>query len=107
MRSGIPLENLSQGYLLLNNRILLHFFQGKKLGEGAVGLVHLAEHQTSKEKVAMKKIDLEDCEEIMDLILLEIEVMRGINHPNLINFKQVNLFLMQPKIPLAGFYGRG
>ena len=74
-----------------------------------MGLVHLAEHRTTKEKVAMKKIDLEDCEEIMDLILLEIEVMRGINHPNLINFKQVNLFevLIQPKIPLAGFYGRG
>ena len=72
-----------------------------------MGLVHLAEHRTTKEKVAMKKIDLEDCEEIMDLILLEIEVMRGINHPNLINFKQVNLFLMQPKIPLEGFYGRG
>ena len=72
-----------------------------------MGLVHLAEHRTSKEKVAMKKIDLEDCEEIMDLILLEIEVMKGINHPNLINFKQVNLFLMQPKILLAGFYGRG
>ena len=72
-----------------------------------MGLVHLAEHRTSKEKVAMKKIDLEDCEEIMDLILLEIEVMRGINHPNLINFKQVKLFLMQPKTHLAGFYGRG
>ena len=72
-----------------------------------MGLVHLAEHRTTKEKVAMKKIDLEDCEEILDLILLEIEVMRGINHPNLINFKQVNLFLMQPKTHLAGFYGRG
>ena len=73
-----------------------------------MGLVHLAEHRTTKEKVAMKKIDLEDCEEIMDLILLEIEVMRGINHPNLINFKQVNLiFLLQPKTHLAGFYGRG
>ena len=72
-----------------------------------MGLVHLAEHRTTKEKVAMKKIDLEDCEEIMDLILLEIEVMRGINHPNLINFKQVKLFIMQPKTNLAGFYGRG
>ena len=54
-----------------------------------MGLVHLAEHRTSKDKVAMKKIDLEESQDILDLIIVEIEVMKGMNHPNLVNFKQV------------------
>ena len=54
-----------------------------------MGLVHLAEHRTSKDKVAMKQIDLEESQDILDLIIVEIEVMKGMNHPNLVNFKQV------------------
>ena len=57
-----------------------------------MGLVHLAEHRTSKDKVAMKQIDLEESQDILDLIIVEIEVMKGMNHPNLVNFKQVMLF---------------
>jgi len=64
------------------------YHKGKVLGEGAVGLVHLAEHRTSKDKVAMKQIDLEESQDILDLIIVEIEVMKGMNHPNLVNFKQ-------------------
>ena len=57
-----------------------------------MGLVHLAEHRTSKDKVAMKQIDLEESQDILDLIIVEIEVMKGMNHPNLVNFKQVMFF---------------
>ena len=78
--------------------------QGKVLGEGAVGLVHLAEHRTSKDKVAMKQIDLEESQDILDLIIVEIEVMKGMNHPNLVNFKQVLImFFLFIKDHLSGF----
>jgi len=62
------------------------YHQGKELGAGAVGLVTLAVHKTTKEKVAMKQIDLVESEDLMDLILLEIEVMKKLKHQNLVNF---------------------
>ena len=36
------------------------------LGEGAVGVVTLAVHKTTKEKVAMKQINLIESEDLMD-----------------------------------------
>ena len=41
------------------------YHQGKELGAGAVGLVTLAVHKTTKEKVAMKQIDLVESEDLM------------------------------------------
>ena len=41
-------------------------FQEKVLGEGAVGVVTLALHKTTKEKVAMKQINLIESEDLMD-----------------------------------------
>ena len=40
--------------------------QEKVLGEGAVGVVTLAVHKTTKEKVAMKQINLIESEDLMD-----------------------------------------
>jgi len=64
------------------------YHKEKLLGEGAVGVVTLAVHKKTKEKVAMKQINLIESEDLMDLILLEIQVMKDLNHPNLINFKE-------------------
>ena len=36
------------------------------LGEGAVGLVNLAVHKSTKEKVAIKQIDLQESEDILE-----------------------------------------
>ena len=44
----------------------LKTFQEKVLGEGAVGLVTLAVHKTTREKVAIKQIDLNESKDIMD-----------------------------------------
>ena len=71
-----------------------------------MGLVHLAEHRTSKDKVAMKQIDLEESQDILDLIIVEIEVMKGMNHPNLVNFKQVIMLFLLFNQTLSGFCGR-
>ena len=60
------------------------------LGQGAVGQVTLAHHRTTAERVAVKDIDLKECDDLEDLILLELQVMKDINHPNLVNFKEVS-----------------
>ena len=42
------------------------YHKGKELGAGAVGLVTLAVHKTTKEKVAIKQINLIESEDLLD-----------------------------------------
>jgi len=81
------------------------YHQGKELGAGAVGLVTLAVHKTTKEKVAMKQIDLVESEDLMDLILLEIEVMKKLKHQNLVNF--VEAYMDRDELFIAMEYMEG
>ena len=55
-----------------------------EVGAGAGGTVYLARDKQTKATVAMKKIDLR--KQNKKLILMEIRVMKDLNHKNLINY---------------------
>jgi len=71
----------------------LFYDKERELGTGAAGVVSLATHKTSGEKVAVKDIDLNK-QNKKDLILMEIKVMKELHHPNLVNFKEAYLVEM-------------
>jgi len=64
-----------------------------EVGAGAAGVVSLATHKVTGEKVAVKDIDLNK-QTKKDLILMEIKVMKELHHPNLVNFKEAYLVEM-------------
>lgn len=65
----------------------------QEVGAGAAGVVSLATHKHTGEKVAVKDIDLNK-QTKKDLILMEIKVMKELHHPNLVNFKEAYLVEM-------------
>lgn len=63
----------------------------KELGEGAFGIIYKARNKITNEKVAIKvlmkeKLSAQD----MNLILREVAILSSCNHPNIIQFIEVN-----------------
>ena len=62
------------------------------LGKGNFALVRLGVHRLTKTKVAVKIVDKNDLDdENQKKIFREIEIMRRLSHPNIIQLYQVSL----------------
>jgi len=71
----------------------IDYDKDQEVGAGAAGVVSLAQHKETGDKVAIKDIDLNK-QTKKDLILMEIKVMKELHHPNLVNFIEAYLVEM-------------
>jgi len=56
----------------------------KKIGEGAAGEVFLATNARTRQRVAIKKMAMND--ESMKLLITEISIMKSSHHPNIVDY---------------------
>eukprot|EP00092_Neocalanus_flemingeri_P013383 GFUD01014427.1.p1 GENE.GFUD01014427.1~~GFUD01014427.1.p1 ORF type:complete len:640 (-),score=139.11 GFUD01014427.1:110-2029(-) len=75
-----------------------------QLGAGAAGTVYRGKHKASEKEYAIKTIDISDHKR-KDHLLMEIQVMRELVHPNLVNY--VELFLERNLLMMVMEFMRG
>ena len=82
------------------------FNLGKKLGEGTFGVVRLASHTITHEKVAVKILDKEKIllEADKNRIEREIKILKTLRHPNIVHLYSIiqnesNIYLIMEYIP--------
>jgi hypothetical protein len=87
-------------FLILADLIVLHYVKkahewdigkytiGRKIGQGAVGSVHLAIETATGEKKAAKIIPRGDCSDLSRLDT-EIRIMLMLHHPNIVELEEV------------------
>lgn len=77
---------VSQGEDFLKSSSLAVYTQLSALGEGGFGSVHLYEHKLTKQRVAIKFVEISTIisPEDVNRVYSEIGVLRGLKHPNIV-----------------------
>jgi len=81
---------MASQYINLNNYVL---DKSKRIGRGSSGVVYLGFNCQSKEKVAIKRLDVSQMADKMSRIWNEIQIMKRMNHPNIIQLYDVYIDL--------------
>ena len=71
------------------------YTEGQKLGQGASGIVYLATHRQEKKKYVAKKTKFEPTPADLIKCLKEVELLRSMQHPNIVPYK--DFFVQQDK----------
>jgi len=72
-----------------------HYKIGKELGSGAFAVVRLATHNETEKQYAMKIVDkqkmslVQTDRNVKDVLMTEVEVLKKLNHPNILKLFQV------------------
>jgi len=68
-----------------------YFEPHNKIGRGSSGVVYLGYHQQTRDKVAIKRVDITNLKEKMTKLWNEIYIMKEMDHPNVIKLYDVHL----------------
>ena len=79
-------HRVSQSDKRLNSYVLE---KNNRIGRGSSGVVYLGHHIKTKEKVAIKRLDISQMADKMGRIWNEIQIMKETNHPNIIRLFDV------------------
>ena len=89
-----PLYNSHPNYNdnpVINRKYIGQFILGEKLGQGTFGIVVLAKHQITEEKVAIKILDKEKIIQEADKTRIEreIKILKNLRHNNIVHLYDI------------------
>ena len=67
------------------------FSSKDKIGRGSSGIVYRGYHNKTRDKVAIKRVDISNLNEKMNKMWNEIQIMKSLSHPNIIKLYDVHL----------------
>lgn len=90
---GIRTDALSPGYYKK------FFIEERELGRGGKGVVHLVRHEldgVSLGQFACKRVPVGDDHAWLEKVLIEVQLLQSLSHPNLVSYRHVWLEDFQP-----------
>jgi serine/threonine-protein kinase ULK2 len=75
--------------IAVNNYTIGNYCYNRKIGRGSFSKVYKGYHKDTLEKVAIKVVDMEISKHLKTFMEREIEVMKTLNHPNILKLHDV------------------